>query len=96
MLIKTIHFRYVHHEHSSIPSSSNLAYSEHHPQCPICAYEAVDEIEIQKIFTIGKPEFIFSLLLISKYVIAYVHPIYTFNMRAPPVIIFLKKIEKYY
>lgn len=91
MLIKTIHFQYVHHEHSSLPNSNKLAYSEYHPQCPICAYEAVDEIEIQNTFTIGKLELIFSLLLISNYVIAYVHPIYTFNMRAPPVMIFLKK-----
>jgi len=84
MLIKTTHFLYIHHEHSSILDSNKLAYSEYHPECPICAYEAIDEIEIQNTFTLAKPEFIFSLLLIYNYVIAHIHPLYTFNLRAPP------------
>jgi hypothetical protein len=85
MLIKTTHFLYIHHEHSSIPISNKAVYSNYHPKCPICAYETIDEIEIQNIFTLVKPEFIFSLLLINNYVIAHIHPLYTFNLRAPPV-----------
>lgn len=91
MLIKTTHFLYVHHEHFSIPRSNTLVYSEYHSKCPICAYETVDEIEIHMSFILGKPEFTFSLFLIYDFVIAYIHPLYTFNLRAPPVVIFLKK-----
>lgn len=95
MLIIATHFLYIHHDHSHISNHHKLELNKDHSECPICAYEIVNAIDDQIKFSIAKPESLSDFLAICNQVIFFIHPFYSFNLRAPPVNKHLTRLKQY-
>ncbi len=84
ILIKTIHFLYVHHDHDTDHLSHQKHITKQHKQCPICSFEFVEFINNNKVQIDTVPELILDLYTYTVQSVYIQNFFYSFNLRAPP------------
>ncbi len=84
-LTKTLHIAFVHHHHHfEHINSPGRNLSEHHPRCPICAFEVIEFFEKPLANQFASPSENFSLISIPVLKGCTERIALPFNLRAPP------------